>query len=58
VDHLLQILRDELKQPLRACFPRDLVQQVIWAAKYNGSKPALTEESMRAACRSYFLSPA
>lgn len=58
VDQLLQMLKDELKQPLRGCFPRDLVQQVIWAAKYNGSKPALTEESIRTACRTYFLSQA
>jgi hypothetical protein len=28
-----------LKQELRSCYPRDIVNQVCWAARYEGKKP-------------------
>src|SRR5262249_29991603 len=39
-DAVLSIISD-LKQPLRACQARDLLNQVCWKAKYEGSEPRL-----------------
>jgi SpoVK/Ycf46/Vps4 family AAA+-type ATPase len=55
VDDLIRRVSDEYGQPLRACFPRDLVNQVIWRARYEQRAPALSVESLHEACRSYFL---
>lgn len=54
VDDLLGLLAKR-DQPLRACCPRDIVDQVCWAAKYQGQEPQLTRESLYQACRNYFL---
>jgi predicted ATPase with chaperone activity len=45
----------ELHQPLRACYPRDIIQHISWKARYEGQQPQLTLEEVRAACHSYFL---
>jgi predicted ATPase with chaperone activity len=55
VDHLADVIATELRQPLRACYPRDIVQQVVWGARYHGRDAALTREAVEQACRSYFL---
>jgi len=47
----------ELRQPLRACYPRDIIQHICWKAKYEGKQPLLTLEAIRDACNSYFLAP-
>lgn len=57
VDHALSIIH-ELRQPLRACYPRDLVQQIVWAAKFASEEPVLDAESVTRACSNYFLEPA
>jgi hypothetical protein len=44
-----------LKQELRACQPRDLVNQVCWAAQYEGRDPILDRASLMAAVEVYFL---
>jgi predicted ATPase with chaperone activity len=44
------------KQPLRACYPRDIVQHLRWAARYEGQQPQITLATIQRACRSYFLS--
>ena len=56
VDHFLSMLTTEIKQPLRACFPRDIVRQICWAAKYEGRTPVMDQNSVREACENYFLS--
>ena len=56
VEEFMKLL-GELRQPLRACFPRDIIQHVLWKAKYAGKQPQLTLETIREACGSYFLSP-
>ena len=56
VTGFIQIL-SELRQPLRACYPRDMIQHVCWKAKYEGKQPVLTLEAVREACGSYFLGP-
>jgi predicted ATPase with chaperone activity len=54
-DDLIAFIRGTLKQELRACYPRDVVNQVIWAAQYEGKKPHLDYVSMRHAVEAYFL---
>jgi hypothetical protein len=55
VDRLITMISDDLGQPLRACHPRGIVQQISWAARYEGTVPELTEDAIARACRSYFL---
>jgi predicted ATPase with chaperone activity len=55
-DRLTEFLGTDLKQPLRPCYPRDLVRQVCWEAQFDGRPPALDWETLERACRSYFLS--
>ncbi len=57
VESLIAVITDEVKQPLRACYPRDIVQQVCWAAKYEGKQPQLTWEAVAEGCRNYFVPP-
>ena len=54
VDGVLSLLA-ALQQPLRACYPRDIVQHICWAARYQGVEPHLDGPSVRQACRNYFL---
>jgi predicted ATPase with chaperone activity len=42
---------------LRACHPRDLVEQIVNNARYNERAPALTKEYIDQACASYFVQP-
>ena len=52
----LMILLGGLKQPLRPCYPRDIVRQICWTARYAGKQPHLDLETVTQACRNYFLS--
>ena len=40
---------------MRACHPRDLVEQVVDMCRYQNKTPALSRELLDAACHSYFL---
>ena len=55
VTQLIHLIRTRLKQPLRACYPRDIVNQVCWAAKYEGKPPTFETESVMRAVEGYFL---
>ena len=54
-DDLIQMVSEQYKEPLRACYPRDILNQVIWEAQYLQKKPLLDRESVARACRNYFL---
>jgi hypothetical protein len=54
-NELIDFIRDTLKQELRSCYPRDIVNQVCWAARYDGTKPFLNHESLMQAVDAYFL---
>lgn len=54
---LITLIRDRLKQELRACYPRDLINQVCWAARYEDREPNLDYPSLMRAVEAYFLSP-
>jgi hypothetical protein len=43
-------------RPLRACHPRDLLDQVAALCRYRGIEPVITRELIDAACDSYFVS--
>lgn len=55
VQELIQDIRGELKQELRGCYPRDLINQVCWKARYQGVEPRLDRASLMQAVHSYFL---
>lgn len=55
VYQLIDVIRNRLKQPLRACYPRDIVNQVCWAAKYEGKAPKFESASLLRAVEGYFL---
>lgn len=42
------------KRPFRACQPRDLLDQVVNMAKYQGNQPVMTPETLDKACHNYF----
>jgi hypothetical protein len=42
-------------RPLRACHPRDLLDQVTALCRYRGLEPVLSRELLDAACEAYFL---
>jgi len=44
-----------ISRPLRACQPRDLIEQVVALCRYRGVKPVLTAETLDAACTAYFI---
>jgi predicted ATPase with chaperone activity len=52
---LIHFIKDTLRQELRSCYPRDIVNQICWAAKYEGKDPQLNHRSVMRAIESYFL---
>src|SRR5687768_6323215 len=56
---LVEYLNRKYYQPrrlqMRACHPRDLVEQVVDRCRYFGRELAITRELLDAACASYFL---
>jgi predicted ATPase with chaperone activity len=52
---LINFIRVSLKQELRSCYPRDIVNQVCWAARYEGRKPHLDHFALKQAIEAYFL---
>ncbi len=57
VDDLIQMIGKEYKQPLRACYPNDVVKQILSEARYLQKEPCLDSEAVAQACRNYFLAP-
>ena len=54
---LIVAIRKGLQQDLRACQPRDLINQVCWAAQYEDRRPILDRGSLLGAMEAYFLMP-
>lgn len=57
VDYLMEILKKEFNQPLRACYARDVINQIRWGAQYEGREAKVTQEAVHKACENYFLMP-
>lgn len=45
-------------RPMRACHPRDLLDQVAALCRYRGEAPTITRELIDAACQAYFVETA
>jgi predicted ATPase with chaperone activity len=52
---LVKMVEQEYKEPLRACYPSDILQQIIWEARYLQKEPRADRDSIAQACRNYFL---
>jgi len=52
---LIGFIRNYLKQELRSCFPRDIVEQVCWAARYDNREPYIDRPALERAIRAYFI---
>lgn len=56
--NLIGTIRETMQQQLRGCQPRDLVNQVCWAAQYEERTPQLDQKSLQRAVEAYFLADA
>ncbi len=55
IPHLLaRYLQDTMKQELRPCYPRDIINQVCWSARYEGKKPYIDRAALLRAIEAYF----
>ena len=54
VERLVDVMAKQVKEPLRACIPRDLVRHVTWEAQYDGVPPELSAATLARACETYF----
>ena len=45
-------------RPMRACHPRDLLDQITALCRYQGREPAINRELLDAACSAYFVDQA
>jgi len=52
---LIDFIRTNLKQELRSCYPRDILNQICWAAQYEGLQPYIDRASLKRAIDAYFL---
>jgi len=54
IGEVISVIRNTLSLELRACYPRDLINQICWAAKYEGKKPMLDRHGLMQAVEAYF----
>ncbi len=52
---LIEFIRISMKQELRSCYPRDIVNQVCWSAQYEGQVPYIDRPALQTALNAYFL---
>jgi predicted ATPase with chaperone activity len=57
-DALIHFLRHTVHQELRSCYPRDIVDHVLWEARYEDRKPHLDNSALARAIAAYFLTKA
>jgi hypothetical protein len=55
VEYLNRKYYQPRKLQMRACHPRDLLEQVVDICRYQDREPVITRELLDAACGSYFL---
>jgi MoxR-like ATPase len=54
VDELIHIIQ-LMNEPLRACQPRDILNQIYWSARYEGVPLVVDPTTIRRAVEAYFL---
>jgi predicted ATPase with chaperone activity len=57
IDHLMDNWYVAHNRQMRGCHPRDIVEAIVDAARYEGRTPVLSRESVDEACATYFLRP-
>jgi len=55
IEYLVRRYYEPRGLEMRACHPRDLIEQVMDMSRYQGRTPTITRELLDAACTSYFL---
>jgi hypothetical protein len=55
IEYLVRRYYEPRAIEMRACQPRDLVEQVVNLCRYDGRDPAISRELLDKACSSYFL---
>ena len=58
IEHIFEPHYFSLNRPLRACHPRDLLENLLDYARFSGQPPKLTQEALDRACHSYFVKEA
>jgi energy-coupling factor transporter ATP-binding protein EcfA2 len=51
---LIDYIHNTLGQELRSCYPRDILNQVCWAARYENKRPYLDKAALMKAIDAYF----
>jgi predicted ATPase with chaperone activity len=51
---LISFIRNSLNQELRSCYPRDIVNQVCWSARYEEITPHVDRKTLQKAILAYF----
>lgn len=52
---LIDFIQRVLKQELRSCYPRDIIDQACWAAQYEDRSPYLDLAALKKAVEAYFI---
>jgi hypothetical protein len=55
VEYLQRTYYQPRKLQMRACHPRDLIEQIVDMCRYQQREPLITRDLLDAACASYFL---
>lgn len=56
IDEMIDLIQHKKGYPLRACHPRNIFNQIRWAADFEQREPALDRDSLVAAIDTYFIS--
>jgi predicted ATPase with chaperone activity len=52
---LIDFISGTLRQDLRACYPRDILDQICWAARFDDKPPYVDLASLDQAVKAYFV---
>jgi len=55
VKDVIAAIRTKYHEQLRPCYPRDIVNQICWAAQYEDRKPHFDRDAVMRAVETYFL---
>lgn len=53
---LASFIEEKMKQDLRSCYPRDIINQVCWSASYDNREPVVNRQALLRAIEAYFTS--
>lgn len=53
---LASFIEEKMKQDLRSCYPRDILNQVCWSASYDNREPFVDRQALLRAIEAYFTS--